>query len=61
MTRAHQLESWMFTAKLCLNNPEYNISPETVRLGLSHALGSSNAAVSAHAAELLADNLYGAE
>tara|TARA_R110000824_G_scaffold91409_2_gene222544 strand:+ start:372 stop:560 length:189 start_codon:yes stop_codon:yes gene_type:complete len=56
MTRAQQLERFLFSAKSA-ENGRVNISPPVVLDGLSHALGSGNPAVARAAALLLSNKL----
>ncbi len=54
MTREHQLERWLFSVKSA-NNNRVILSEQAALDGLSHALGSPNAAVAQAAAAMLAD------
>ena len=56
MTRAQQLEQFLFSVKSA-NNNRVSLSHQAMLDGLSHAMGSTNTAVACEAASLLADKL----
>lgn len=54
MTRAQQLERFLFSCKMARNG-QVELSKQVILDGLSHALGSDNLAVACEAASMLAN------